>query len=136
MSAPAADHAGRGGVPANWWRRGAWLALAAYCLYALSTLEITWERVGRGLGHGAEFLARMWPPNVEAQKLELLQQGMVESIQIAILATALGVALSLPLGLLAARNLMPAWLSWIARILIALCRSFHPVIVAILFVKA
>ena len=41
-----------------------------------------------------------------------------------------------PIGLLAARNLMPAWVSWPTRGLIALCRSFHPVIVAILFVKA
>ncbi len=31
---------------------------------------------------------------------------------------------------------MPAAVSWSARALIALCRSFHPVIVAILFVKA
>ena len=36
---------------------------------------------------------------------DLLWQGMVESIQIAIVSTAFGIALSLPLGLLAARNL-------------------------------
>ena len=34
------------------------------------------------------------------------------------------------------RNLAPAWLSWSARALIAIFRSFHPVIVSILFVKA
>ena len=61
---------------------------------------------------------------------------MLESLQIAVLATAFGVALSLPLGLAAARNLSPAPLAWSARALIALFRSFHPVIVAILFVKA
>jgi len=44
--------------------------------------------------------------------------------------------ISLPVGLLAARNLMPVWVTWPARMCIALCRSFHPVIVAILFVKA
>jgi phosphonate transport system permease protein len=38
--------------------------------------------------------------------------------------------------LLAARNLMPAWITWPMRLLIALCRSFHQVIVAIIFVKA
>jgi len=42
----------------------------------------------------------------------------------------------LPIGLLASRNLMPAWVTWPARMFIALCRSFHPVIVAIVFVKA
>jgi phosphonate ABC transporter permease subunit PhnE len=61
---------------------------------------------------------------------------MMESLQIAVLATAVGIALSLPLGVAAARNLAPAPLAWSARALIVLFRSFHPVIVAILFVKA
>jgi phosphonate transport system permease protein len=42
----------------------------------------------------------------------------------------------LPIGLCAARNLMPAWVSWPMRLLIVGARSFHPVIVAIVFVKA
>ena len=54
----------------------------------------------------------------------------------AVLSTFFGVLLSLPLGLLAARNLMPRPVAVVARGVIALCRSFHPVIVAILFVKA
>jgi phosphonate transport system permease protein len=37
---------------------------------------------------------------------------------------------------MAARNLMPDWLTWPSRGFIAICRSFHPVIFAILFVKA
>jgi phosphonate transport system permease protein len=123
-------------LPVNWWRRGGYLALALYSLYALSTLEITWDRVLRGLPQGAKFLSRMWPPNFETQKMQLMREGMIESIEIAVLATFFGVLLSLPLGVLAARNLMPGWVSWGARGLIALFRSFHPVIVAILFVKA
>ena len=31
---------------------------------------------------------------------------------------------------------MPAWVTWPMRLLIALCRSFHQVIIAIMFVKA
>src|SRR5260370_22982550 len=61
---------------------------------------------------------------------------MVESLQIAIIATAVGVLISLPLGLTAARRLWPLPLAWAARALIALFRTFHPVIIAILFVKA
>lgn len=122
--------------PAPWGRRAGYLALLVYTLYALSTLDITWARFVAGLGHADEFLARMWPPNFERSKLDLLWTGMIESIQIAILATFVGVFMALPLGLLAARNLMPAWVSWAARGTIALCRSFHPIVVAILFVKA
>ena len=123
-------------LPANWIRRAVYLLLAVYAAYALTTLDVTFDRFVRGLGQGGRFLARMWPPNLEASRLELLGQGMLESIQIAILATAAGVALSLPLGLVAARNLMPPVVAWLGRGMIALCRSFHPVIVAILFVKA
>jgi phosphonate transport system permease protein len=120
----------------NWPRRAAFVAFGLYTLYALSTLEITWARFLRGLDQGAKFLDRLWPPNFAADKIALMTEGLVESIQIAVLATAVGILISLPIGLIAARNLVPGWLSWIGRTLIALCRSFHPMIVAILFVKA
>jgi phosphonate ABC transporter permease subunit PhnE len=110
--------------------------LAAYVIYAGSILDITWPRFLQGLDHGRHFLIRMFPPNVAPDKLQLLRDGMIESLQIAVLATIFGVALSLPLGFAAARNLSVAPLAWGARAFIALFRSFHPVIVAILFVKA
>ena len=73
-------------LPVSWGRRAGYIALAAYTLYALSTLDITWARIERGLPQGAKFLSRMWPPNFEAQKLQLMREGMIESIEIAILA--------------------------------------------------
>ncbi len=76
----------------------------------------------------------MWPPNFE--RWDTLVEGMVESIQIAVLSSAAGILLSLPLGLMAARNLSPWWLSAPTRGFVAICRSLHYVIVAILFVKA
>ena len=130
------DRSPAAALPVNWPRRLAYLGLALYAMYAASTLDVTWDRIMRGLPQGAKFLSRMWPPNFEPLKMDLMRQGLVESLEIAVLATFFGVALSLPLGLLAARNLMPAWVSWTARGFIALFRSFSPVIVAILFVKA
>jgi phosphonate transport system permease protein len=109
-------------------------ALVIYTVYAASTLDFTWARFHTGLEHGARFLSRMFPPNFE--RWDILLQGLVESLQIAVLASALGILVSLPIGLLAARNLLPEWVTWPARALIALCRSLHPVIMAILFVKA
>ena len=120
--------------PANWWARAGWLLLAVYVIYACSLLDFTWARFIIGLDAGARFIARMFPPNFS--RWEILLKGLTESIEIAILASALGILASLPIGLLAARNLMPVWVTWPARMLIALCRSFHPVIVAIVFVKA
>ena len=112
----------------------AWLLLLAYVVYAAAQLEVSWARFIFGLDNGARFIGRMIPPNFE--RWQLLLNDLLESLQIAVIATVFGVLLSLPIGLLAARNLMPVWATWPARIFIAVCRSFHPVITAILFVKA
>ena len=122
--------------PPNWPARIGLAALALYVVYAAQILDITWSRFVAGLGHGERFISRMFPPNVAPDKLVLLYDGMVESLQIAIIATAVGILLAIPLGFAAARNLSPLPLAWAARTLIAICRTFHPVIIAILFVKA
>lgn len=110
------------------------VALLLYTLYAGAQLDFTWTRFHDGLGHAAVFLARMFPPDFG--RWEMLVEGMLESLEIAVLASAGGILISLPIGLCAARNLMPAWATWPARAIIAVCRSLHPVIMAILFVKA
>ncbi|MET0441938.1 MAG: phosphonate ABC transporter, permease protein PhnE [Casimicrobiaceae bacterium] len=110
------------------------IALAVYVIYACAQLDVSWERVQTGLENAAKFFGRLFPPNF--QRWELLVKGLAESLQIAVLASTLGILLALPLGLLGARNLMPAWASWPARAIVVVARSLHPVIVAILFVKA
>jgi len=87
-----------------------------------------------GLGNAAKFLNKMFPPVFQPSQ-ELIK-GMTESVEIAILASALGVLISIPTAVLGARNLMPAVVTWPVRAFVTLCRTFHPVIVAILFVKA
>lgn len=118
----------------NWPARLGWIALVVYVIYAGSQLGFSAERFSTGLEHGHRFLVRMFPPNFG--RWELIYDGILESLQIAVIATFFGILISLPVGLMAARNLMPAWVSWPMRGIIALCRSFHPIIVAILFVKA
>jgi phosphonate transport system permease protein len=118
----------------NWWGRLGWLAAILYSLYAANYLDVSWSRFVDGIGNGAVFLGEMVP--VDFSRWQLLIERLLETIEIAIIASAFGIFFSLPIGLLAARNLMPAWITWPSRTFIALCRSFHPVIFAILFVKA
>lgn len=110
------------------------VVVVVYAVFAATQLGFSWDRFEAGLGHGAKFLSRMFPPSME--RGGMLWQGIAESLEIAVLATTLGIFLALPLSLLGARNLMPAWASWPARAIVSLCRSLHPVIVAIIFVKA
>src|SRR4029434_9865321 len=116
------------------WPRVAAVALFVYVVYACAQLDVSWERVHAGLDNAARFFSRLFPPNFA--RSDLLWKGLTESLEIAILASTLGIALALPVSLAAARNLMPPWLSWPARLVIVAARSLHPVIVAILFVKA
>ncbi|MEN8199145.1 MAG: phosphonate ABC transporter, permease protein PhnE [Thermodesulfobacteriota bacterium] len=118
----------------NWWTRGIWLLAILYVLYAANYLDVSLARFIAGLGNGAEFLGEMVP--MDFSRWKLLVGNLLETVEIAVIASFFGVLFSLPVGLLAARNLMPSWVTWPFRIIIALCRSFHPVIFAILFVKA
>lgn len=94
-----------------------------YAISALGQLDITWARLAFGFGEAGPFLARMWPPNFS--RLELLIEGLLESLQIAVIASAFGILLPLPLGLMAARNLAPWPLAVATRGFVAFCRSLH-----------
>ncbi len=118
----------------NWWARAGWILAAVYVVYAANYLDVSLSRFIAGLGNGGEFLSEMVPVNFS--RWRLLVGNLMETVEIAIIASAFGVTISLPVGLCAARNLMPLWVTWPFRVFIALCRSFHPVIFAILFVKA
>ncbi len=134
MTTSEYDAIRRNPFPVNWTVRFTGVVAALYILYAIGYLDISPARVWEGLGNGATFLGEMVPPDVSRWKL--LVANLIETVEIAIIASAFGVIFSLPVGLCAARNLMPIWLTWVARFYIMICRSFHPVIFAILFVKA
>lgn len=113
---------------------GLWLAVLIYLIYSVHTIDISWSRFVAGLGHLNTLLDRMFPPNFS--RWRLLLDGVIESLQIAVIASLVGIFMSLFFGLFSARNLMPVWVSSPLRGFIAVCRSFHPVIIAILFVKS
>jgi len=106
---------------------------ALYCVWSIYDLRIDYARVARGLPRALDMLARMWPPDFG--RWQLLLDGMLESIQMAIASSVLGAILCVPLALCAARNLAPVLVYAAARGVIVVGRTFHEVIVAILFVK-
>ncbi|WP_111638149.1 phosphonate ABC transporter, permease protein PhnE [Marinomonas shanghaiensis] len=118
----------------NWLVSALWLLVVCYVVYSFNAMDLSWGRINDGLGHASDLLARMVPPNFS--RWSLLLGGLIESLEIAVISSICGIFISLFLGLFAARNLMPSWISTPVRALIALCRTFHPVIIAILFVKS
>lgn len=118
----------------SWKNRTIGVAIIVYIIYAVQSQGLTWERFIVGLDQGSRLLSRMFPPNFN--RWDLLLNDLAESLQIAVISSGVGIFLSLFIGLFAARNLMPNLITIPSRVVIALCRTFHPVIIAILFVKA
>lgn len=110
-----------------------WLGIILYLVWSLSTLNIDGKRALAGLPRALDILMRMVPPSFE--RWEILLNGMIESIKIAIAASIVGMLLCIPLGICAARNLAPKPIYFVARGLIVTGRTFHEVIIAIFFVK-
>lgn len=114
-------------------RRALWIGAALYLAAALGTMEVNWARAAEGWARGGRFLAAFFPPDF-ASKWEDIAEGLLESLTMTVVSTALGIALSVPVALAAARNLAPLPVYAAARAVVALARTFQEVLVAILFV--
>jgi len=117
-----------------WLRWATYIGLAVYVVWVVATIPIDWGRVVEGVERAGRIFGGAFPPSFE--RCGLLIDGFLESIKIAVLATAGGVALSIPIAFMAARNVAPMPVFYLGRAIIIVARSFHPVIVAIIFVKA
>ncbi|WP_299839192.1 phosphonate ABC transporter, permease protein PhnE [uncultured Jannaschia sp.] len=115
-------------------RWAVYLGVIVYVGWTLVTLPIDWGRVAEGLVRAQRIFGGAFPPSFE--RSGLLIDGFLESLKIAVLATAGGVLLSIPIAFMAARNIAPRPVFYLGRAIVIVARSFHPVIVAIIFVKA
>jgi len=114
-------------------RQGLTVLAIAYLFWSVGALDIDLSRMVAGLPRAKNMLVRMIPPDFS--RGQLLARGIIESVQMALTATFLGMILAIPLGICGAANLVPRPIYLIARTLIVLSRTFHEIIVAILFVK-
>ncbi len=117
-----------------WLRYGLYLGAAVYLSLALGTLHLNWARLAEGLDRGWAFVSAFGHPDISKHWREIWE-GFVESLTMTVVATALGILISLPVGLGAARNLAPMPLYLLCRGIVAISRTFPEIIVAILFVK-
>lgn len=114
--------------------------------YALGVTLIVWCLAGAGFSlekiitappRFADFIDRAFPPNLDPQTLERLGWKMVETLQIAVAGAVIGVILSLPIALLAARGLIAgAWVNQIVRNILGFIRAVPDIAWALVFVVA
>jgi len=91
-------------------RRALTAALVLFMLglacYAFWRLDFSLTRLGTGLAQIAHIIASMWPPS-PGQHLPLFLHALAETLAIALIGTLTGALLAFPLGLLAAKNVIP-----------------------------
>lgn len=110
------------------------LAFAIYLAASFSSVDINWQRVWEGLPRGKQFITAFFPPDMFSRWGEI-SGGIQESIWMAFTSTVAGIALSIPIGLGAARNIAPLPVYYFCRAILSVSRSFQEVILAIFFVK-
>jgi len=130
---------------------GVLTGLLAISLILVDNMVDDWGRLSKGPGNLIKFIEEsLWPPDwsvMEPQAYPVCTVyplfdftcstawiGLVETIKIAFVSTVFGIIISLPISLLAARNLNPGWVSFPARLLLSVSRSLPSIIWAIFFV--
>ncbi|HET7408579.1 MAG TPA: phosphonate ABC transporter, permease protein PhnE [Paracoccaceae bacterium] len=116
-----------------WLRRGLAAGAVVYLALAIWSIEVDWARVYEGLERGLEFVAAFTSPDF-VTRANSIWDGILESAIMTIAATVVGIAISIPIGLGAARNIAPLPVYIACRGIVALSRALHEIIVAILLV--
>lgn len=112
------------------------VVLAAFLLHGWSQgVRVDGASLAVGGGRLWDFLAQAFPPDLE--RLPAILRSLVLTFEMALLGTILGAALSLPLGILAARNTSPHRLLYAAaRGFISVCRTIPDMVWGLIFVIA
>lgn len=118
----------------------------SFLAYAGALVLIVWCLAGAGFSlekvvtsppRFADFASRAFPPNLDPQVLARLGWKMVETMQIAVAGAVIGVILSLPVALLAARGLIAGpWVNQSVRIALGFIRAVPDIAWALVFVVA
>ena len=109
----------------------------AFIVWCLSGAGFSLDKVVTSPPRFADFASRAFPPNLEPDVLVRLGWKMVETLQIAVAGAAIGVLLSLPIALLAARGLVAGTLvNQAVRVVLGFLRAVPDIAWALVFVVA
>lgn len=111
----------------------AYLGCGIVIAWSLGSIDIVWEWVFDAPAQMGDLFARMTPPDVS--NWSTIAAALVETINIATLATAFSIVLALPIAYISAQNTTPNIVTlWIGRVILVTSRSVNTIIWALLFV--
>lgn len=120
-------------IERRWLRWSLGVAAALYIATALGTVDANWARVAEGIDRGLVFVLAFTRPDFVTQWRDI-SEGLIESLTMTGGATVIGILVSIPVGLGAARNIAHPVVYYVCRAIVAASRSFQEVILAIFFV--
>ncbi|HEX9905817.1 MAG TPA: phosphonate ABC transporter, permease protein PhnE [Propylenella sp.] len=120
-------------IQSRTWRLAIYGGFLLYMVLALGSLDVNWNRIYEGMERGWRFIQGFLAPDFTRRGGDIIQ-GFEESLTMTVTSTVVGVLISVPIGIGAARNLAPRPIYYACRAIIALSRAFQEIIVAILFV--
>lgn len=110
-----------------------WLLVLVWFVLAIGTIEVNWARVAEGMERGWRFIQGFLTPDFTTRWKDI-SAGLIESLTMTLTSTVVGVIVSVPVGIGAARNIAPKAVYYVCRSIIAVSRSLQEIIIAILFV--
>ncbi len=114
-------------------RWGLLAGFVAYLVAAYLTIDVNWTRVYQGLDRGWQFVLAFTQPDFVSRAADIWA-GLLESIVMTVAASVVGILISIPIGLGAARNIAPLPVYMICRGIVAVSRALQEIIIAILLV--
>ena len=135
MNGTVADREWRRFTPAQRLGRFAlYFGIVAACVVSLRTVQIIPEFLYDAPEQVADLLKRMWP--IEwAYYPAGVHDALIETLHIATLGTILAIVMAIPLGVLAASNVVPyAAINYLAKLMLVSSRSVNSLVWALLFV--
>ncbi|MBS9718157.1 phosphonate ABC transporter, permease protein PhnE [Pseudohalocynthiibacter aestuariivivens] len=116
-----------------WLRYTLLIGTFLYLVAAIASIEVNWSRVYEGLDRGVAFIASFTNPDFTSRATDIWE-GMIESLIMTVASSVVGILISIPIGLGAARNIAPLPVYVICRGIVAVSRALQEIIVAILLV--
>jgi phosphonate transport system permease protein len=120
-------------IASPWLRYAVYGGAALYLVVAFGTVDVNWTRVSEGIVRAGRLFAGFLAPDFTSRWGDI-QIGLIESLTMTVTSTVVGVLISIPFGIGAARNIAPLPLYAFCRGFIAVARSLQEVLIAIFFV--
>ena len=111
-----------------------YFGIVAACVFSLRTVQIIPEFLYDAPEQVADLFKRMWPIEWSYYPGGV-HDALIETLHIATLGTLLAIAMAVPLGVLAAHNIVPSTaINYAAKFLLVSSRSVNSLVWALLFV--